>query len=125
MGVRINFFRIHWVRFFVYMKIFRLCFYSLKKLNLGDIVVYRNRRWVLFQGVQNPYWDLSLLGEKETANVHRDLFLKEKSLGNFMHDLRSTYRFYRGYWFDIWVRADLGDISSFRVMRHMPRMDSK
>ncbi len=111
----------------VYFRIFWLCLKSTRRLNLGDYVRYEGRRWVLYQGVDNPYWNLGTPGQstERRERVHRKDFRKEWSLGNFTHDLRSTFRFYRGYWFDIWVRAEQGDAQSLKTLRHMPRMQSE
>lgn len=89
----------------VYLRIFWLVSKWPFKLCLGDYVRYEGRRWVLYQGVANPHWNLGIPGSstERRENVHRKDFRKEVSFGNLIHDLRSGYRFYRGYWFDIWV----------------------
>lgn len=106
----------------VYLKIFYLCIRSCFQLNLGDTVRFAKRRWVISNGVSRPHWCLMLLDDGyHVADVHEKYFRKEFSLGNIIYDLSSTYRFYKGYWFDIWVRAEQWDVKAIQAMRHMPR----
>lgn len=94
----------------VYLRIYWLCFKWIFKLNLGDVVVYRGVRYQLIQGVCAPLWDLVLFDEDRPTSsegreeyVHEREFKKEISLRNVWHDVTSCYRFFKGYWFQIWV----------------------
>ena len=72
------------------------------RFNIGDDVVWRGEVWRLYQGVDSPKWKLTSHGGCEVA--HRSEFRKVRTPANYWHSFRSMYRFYRGYWFDIWVR---------------------
>ena len=74
------------------------------KLNLGDYVWRRGKRYMLIQGVCDPYWDLMADDQSERMNhVHLSEFRKSWRLSNFWSSFACGYRFYMGYWYDIWV----------------------
>ncbi len=88
----------------VYLRIYWFCFLSIWKLNIGDAVVYQGKRYLLTQGVKSPYWNLGGVDTSEFLNdIHSSEFRKERTLTNVLFDMQSTYRFYMGYWFDIYV----------------------
>jgi hypothetical protein len=105
----------------VYFRITLFCLQRTREICLGDIVRWQGKRWVVYNGVTRPVWDLSELGGRRLERVNESEFRKERSFGNFVHDIRSTWRFYRGYWFDIWVRGLTGNVDSSECVRkHMP-----
>lgn len=74
-------------------------------LNLGDVVIYKGKRYVLNQGVCSPYWDMGAAdGGEYLKRIHENDFTKERTLKNYLGSFRSGYRFFMGYWFDIWAR---------------------
>jgi hypothetical protein len=81
----------------------RLSLRWIGRLNLGDQVVFEGKRWRLNQGVADPYWALAREDEY-LERVHRDKFRKVRGPRAAWTSFRSGYRFYMGYWFDIWVR---------------------
>lgn len=101
-------------RLWIYWITLRLCLRSMtrKKLNLGDRVYYEGLVWTLSQGVSDPFWILDPLaaspndmndGAVFRKQIHRDRF-KKLFWVNLIHDFRSTWRFYSGYWHSIWLR---------------------
>lgn len=80
------------------------------KLCIGDHVRYKGKRYTLTNKKYSNSWSMTdsfdengCYGPGYIESVHVNDFKKEKSLRNLVHDIRSGYRFYRGYWFDIWV----------------------
>lgn len=75
------------------------------RYNLGDLVIYQGKTFVLKSGVASPYWNLI---ERETENridhIHQKEFVKVKTTKNLIGSFRSGYSFYMMSWFDIWVR---------------------
>jgi len=119
------------MKIFIYLRIYYLAIKSIFKLNLGDIVKYKEKKFVLTQGVCNPYWNIQeyikccfedpLLRAnfyeniklKYLENIHKNKFKKELSIRNIIHDIKFTYNFYKGYWFDIWYRKILENKKRF------------
>lgn len=79
----------------------------ISRLNLGDVVIWRGRRWVAVQGVSAPTWEIQEIGSFDRAKVHIDDLRKERSIGNYVGSFLSGYRFYMTAWFDIWVRSGI------------------
>lgn len=105
----------------IYTRMAILCLKSTRRLNIGDVVIYRGKRWFISNGVTRPSWSLAEVGgDGYEKYVHESEFRKERSFGNVMHDLNFTWSFYKGYWFDIWLRALNGDVQSREALRHMP-----
>lgn len=77
------------------------------QLNLGDEVWYQGERWMLVQGVCRPYWDIQHTVHGVRNHIHVSSLRKVRSLRNWWSSFRSGYRFYMGYWYDIWVRAGI------------------
>lgn len=95
----------------VWFKIIGFCFLSTRNVNLGNIVYYKGLKWIARNSkTGGTTWDLGDL-ERTRYEEHVPLGMIEKprTVSNFIHDLRFTYAFYMGFWFDIWVRAEKGD----------------
>lgn len=75
------------------------------KFNLGDRVIYQGRVWTLIQGVRAPVWKL-ICGD-EVAQAKEEDFRKVRSLRSYWGSFESGYRFYMGYWYDIWMRSGI------------------
>lgn len=94
--------RIYWWLYVVRLS-FRWCW----KFNLGDRVWFKGKQWVLNQGVADPFWNLVELADEDVRKfedrVHRSLFRKVWTPRNVWGSFRSGYKFYMGYWYDIWV----------------------
>ncbi len=79
------------------------CLRSIFKINLGDKVYWNFDHWTVVNGVSKPIWDL----QNETGTrvrIHEDEFVKLWSIANAKHDVKQTWNFYRGYWFEIWFK---------------------
>lgn len=77
------------------------------KLNLGDIVIYKNNEYYLTQGVNKPFWTLSSTYSGHEIIAHQKLFNKKGSIKNYKHSFKHNYRFYMNSWFDIWVNSGI------------------
>ena len=97
----------------------------IRRVNIGDKVIYEDRECRLIQGVCDPVWELEwdegpvnpkipiytadilpgviTTGGRKVARVHRKDFRKVRSLSNYLGSFQSGYRFYMGYWYTIWV----------------------
>lgn len=73
---------------------------------LGTQVIHRGEIWMLYQGNRAPYWTLTQ-GNGVTCTAHETEFQKRLTPKNIIRDIRSGYRFYMGYWFDIWCRCGI------------------
>lgn len=93
------------IRIYWRIRIILMCIKFLKGLRLGHEVVYRGKVYTLLQGVSAPLWDLHRDGEAIKAYEHE--FRKRRTLANYLHGPRFMYRFYMGYWFDIWCREGI------------------
>lgn len=91
--------------FKVYWFIFRQAWRAMFELNLGDMVEYRGDICVLTQGVCRPSWHMHRLSDNARFEyVHETQFNKVRSVQNMLRSFRSIWRFYVGYWADIWLR---------------------
>ena len=88
------------------------------QVNLGDLVWYHGRKYVVLNGVRSNSWKLAewnIFGEPlvlENGNdgwVPRAECKKVKTLSNAIGSFRSGYRFYMTSWYDIWVREGILD----------------
>jgi hypothetical protein len=97
----------------IYYKLFIiwLSFQWIFKINIGDLVSYKKKLYVLIQGVENPYWDLIRYDNKDIRiyHVHINQFKKIKTLRNYYNSFTSGYHFYMRYWYDIWCREGIKD----------------
>lgn len=94
-------------------------FRALKAINsphLGDVVMYKGKRHVLNQGVNNPYWDLIDLSPDNIAKPIRDVekqihvsqFKLQPLYRRFRFSFMFTYKFLMGYWYSIELNNRLG-----------------
>lgn len=91
--------KIYWWLFIVKLSL-RWCF----RYNIGDKVLYKGKVWILNQGVSKPFWDLM---STELVHVHESEFRKVWSIENMLGSFKSGYKFYMGYWYDIWCREGI------------------
>ncbi len=91
-------------RLLAYIKIFCYGFEHLFTLTLGDKVIYQNKEYTLSQGVAKPFWDLlEKIGDKP-IHIHKSKFRKKICWYNVNHAFEFAYKFYKGYWLDIWIK---------------------
>lgn len=93
--------RLHWWLYVVF-----LSFKWIGKLNLGTTVRWNGGRWTLVQGVCAPRWDL-MRGNDRVDFVHEREFKAVQNPIEWWRAFKSGYRFYMGYWFDIWVSSGI------------------
>jgi hypothetical protein len=79
------------------------------QVNLGDRVIYKGVEYVVVNGVRNGSWRLAELENGDDGWVPRSEVEKSCDLLNMAASFMSGYRFYMGYWFDIWVREGIED----------------
>ena len=96
------------------MYIVWLSFKWVRNVNLGDLVWYQGKKYSVSNGVMSNSWRLFDIrtGNTETANdgwVPRSECKKVKSISNYIGSFKSGYRFYMGYWYDIWIREGIID----------------
>jgi len=87
-----------------YIKIICYGFEHLSIFTLGDKVIYQRKEYILNQGVAKPFWDLLEENNSELIHVHQSKFKKKPCWYNVKHAFEFAYRFYKGYWFDIWTK---------------------
>jgi hypothetical protein len=88
----------------------KIAYFSLRwirKINLGDSVIYKGEVYRTFQGVCDPYWDIT--NGKETHHVHKEQFRKVVSIGSYWESYKSGFMFYKNYWLGIWIRNGIED----------------
>lgn len=97
-------------KIYYYLLILKLSLKSIKKLNLGDEVKYKGNRYILIQGVMNPKWDLSRIGEYEyLENIHKNDFKKVSNPMAWWKSFKHSYDFYMKNWYGIWCRKGIQD----------------
>jgi len=77
--------------------------------NIGDRVRHKSKVWILNQGVRSPIWKMyrySSQGYLECEALEQD-FKKLMSFNDMLQSFKSGYRFYMGYWFEIWVQKGI------------------
>lgn len=78
---------------------------SLRYYHLGDIIIYKNEKWVITNGVTYHKWNLSKLNSNERVEyVDEKEFKAEKSFRNLKNRFFHTYYWKKNYWFDIELR---------------------
>lgn len=86
--------------------------WALKRMptpHLGDVVMYKNEKCSLIQGVNNPYWNLLPLNNENLSkdireihkHVHVSEFKLEKTFKRNWWAFKSSYKFKMGYWYSI------------------------
>lgn len=91
----------------IYWKI-RIMMFSVMRardLHLGDTVYYQDAKWTLVQGVCQPRWTLS--GSDGTRIDALESEFRAPFRENAIKRVRSSYRFYMGYWHSIWVNEGI------------------
>lgn len=99
--------------------------WALKRMkipHLGDVVMYKNEKCSLIQGVANPYWDLLPLNDENLKKDKRDIykhihiseFRLSKSFKRNFWAFKSSYKFKIENWFliDTWGKTLFSPISN-------------
>lgn len=76
------------------------------RVNLGDEVLYRGKKYIVHNGVRYGKWRLS--DElPDDGWVNRSECRKVWTLKNMRRSFRAGYRFYMTSWYDIWKREGI------------------
>lgn len=94
------------VRLYWWIKVVRLSLRWVPRLNIGRMVWWKGEKWMLIQGVCDPAWDLAR-GERRENHIHSREFKAVQNPVEWGRAFMSAYRFYMGYWYDIWVREGI------------------
>lgn len=80
------------------------------KPHLGAKVIFAGSQYVLTQGVQHPYWNLtSTTTGARREDVHIAKCKMDRSLAGIWRAMKFHYDFYMRYWYDI-------DLRHFRLL---------
>lgn len=79
------------------------------KINLGDEVWYKHKKYTVANGVRCNSWRLIDLDNGDDGWVPRSECRKVRSIGNAFRSYRYGVSFYTGYWLDIWCRTGITD----------------
>ena len=79
------------------------------KINLGDLVWYRGKKYPVVNGARPESWRLAYLNNEDDGWVKRFECGKVWTLENIVGSFKSGYRFYMGYWYNIWIREGVKD----------------
>lgn len=74
------------------------------KINLGDWIWYKGKKYIVSNGVRSGSWRLSYLDNGDNGWVSRIECGKVWTLKNIIGSFKSGYSFYMTSWLDIWVR---------------------
>lgn len=77
------------------------------KVNLGDTVTYRGQEFVVSNGVYPKSWRLIGLQNDDDGWVKRTECRKVRTPSNYVGSFRFGWRFYKGYWLDIWCNKGI------------------
>ena len=95
--------KLYFKKMYFLLMIIYLSTKAIRRLNIGDEVIYNGKRYFLNQGVYNPKWSMSD-GSEYIENVHRDEFKKVNNPKAWWKSFRHSYDFYMNYWYGIWCR---------------------
>jgi len=91
--------KIYWWVYVVFLS-FKWCF----RVNLGDTVFYKNKKYIVANGVRSNSWRLSGLSNGDSGWVKRSDCRKVLTFSNMKKSFKSGYFFYMTSWYDIWCR---------------------
>jgi len=94
-------------KFYWKIRIILLAFRWMPRFNLGALVWYQGKQWMLIQGVCAPIWELADLKTGERISVAETKMEKVRSLRNWLGSFKRGYDFYMSSWFDIWVHKGI------------------
>lgn len=76
----------------------------IKKVCLGDIVMYKGEEYFISNGVSPMSWTLQQPNfGKRVENAPRGECLKKKTIKNYLKNYNQGYNFYMTNWYGIWV----------------------
>ena len=94
--------KIYWKLFIIRLSL-RWCW----KVNLGDLVLYQGKKYLVHNGVRSNSWRLGNLNNGDSGWVPRSECKKIWTLKNIVQSFKSGHTFYMQAWYDIWVRSGI------------------
>lgn len=91
------------------IRIFFLAIRWIPQINIGDIVVYEGKQYIVYNGVYRESWKLKELNRDYILRVPRKYCKKVFTLKNIKHSFYSGWNFYMRYWFRIWCQTGIED----------------
>jgi len=88
----------------------RIFFLSLRwilQINLGDMVIYRGKKYTVCNGVRPGSWRLGDLDNNSDGWVPRKDCKKVWNVANIRHSFFSGWNFYMKNWFGIWCHGGI------------------
>lgn len=95
-----------------------ICWIAFKwmfRINLGDLVWYKGKKYVVLNGVRPHSWKLNIQKNDNDGWVPRNECRKVLTLKNMYGSFKSGYRFYMGYWYDIWKHHGLNEKTNIAI----------
>ena len=92
----------YWI-FIVYLS-FRWIF----QINIGNMIKYKNKIYVVRNGDSSGSWKLSDFNYNNGYVPRKDCSLV-LSVSNLLHSFKSGYNFYMKAWYGIWVNEGIKD----------------
>ncbi len=93
----------YWKLFIVW-----LSFKWMFRVNLGDFIWYKGKKYLVLNGVMSESWSIDI--DNDFGGwVPRSECQKSWTPRNMIRSFRAGYRFYMGYWYDIWKREGIKD----------------
>jgi len=90
-------------RFYIIRLSLRWCWI----VNLGDLVWYQGKKYIVCNGVYSNSWRLNNLDNGDNGWVSRSDCKKVLTLSNIFGSFRSGYWFYMTNWFKIWMQSGI------------------
>ena len=91
------------------IRIFFLALRWIPQINLGDVVKYNGRKYIVHNGARYNSWRLAGLRNADDGWVSRSDCTKVFTLKNIRNSFMSGWNFYMRSSFDIWCREGIKD----------------
>ncbi len=97
------------VKLYWRIRIFFLALRWIPKVNLGDYVWYKGKKYMVHNGVRYGSWRLGNLENDRGGWVKRSECRKSWTPKNMRRSFNSGWNFYMTSWFDIWCQSGIKD----------------
>ena len=99
------------IKLMVWFRIVKLSSGWTFRINLSDKIYYNNHIYSVANGIRCGMWRLYDLNNDNDGWVKRSECRKVWTIKNCIGSFKCGYRFYMGYWYDIWVKEKLNKCS--------------
>ena len=96
-------------KYYYYILILWLSIKWIFRINLGDQVLYNNKKYIVINGVRSKSWRLNKLDNGDDGWVKRKECKKVVSIKNYTNSFKSGYKFYMTNWYQIWTNSGIKD----------------